>query len=83
MSQSVMSQDGHEHSAASGARTVRIATYNIHRCRGMDARTSAQRIASVIAGLDADVVALQEVVRASQRRATEPPSSARPWAWAG
>ena len=48
-------------------RTVRIATYNVHRCRGMDARTSPQRIASVISGLDADIVALQEVVGASQR----------------
>lgn len=50
-------------------RTVRIATYNVHRCRGMDARTLPQRVAAVIAGLDADVVALQEVVGASQRRA--------------
>jgi endonuclease/exonuclease/phosphatase family metal-dependent hydrolase len=49
-------------------RTVRVATYNVHRCRGMDARTVPQRIASVIAGLDADVVALQEVVGASRRR---------------
>jgi endonuclease/exonuclease/phosphatase family metal-dependent hydrolase len=48
---------------------VRVATYNVHRCRGMDARTLPQRIAAVLAGLDADVVALQEVVGASQRRA--------------
>lgn len=50
------------------SRTIRIATYNVHRCRGMDARTLPQRIASVIAGFDADVVALQEVVGASQNR---------------
>lgn len=50
------------------SRTIRVATYNVHRCRGMDARTLPQRIASVIAGLDADVVALQEVVGASQNR---------------
>lgn len=49
-------------------RTLRVATYNVHRCRGMDARTQPQRIASVLAGLDADVIALQEVVGASQRR---------------
>lgn len=49
-------------------RTLRVATYNVHRCRGMDARTVPQRIASVIAGFDADVVALQEVVGASQKR---------------
>ncbi len=64
-----MSQDSHGPSpGARRTRTVRVATYNVHRCRGMDARTSPQRIASVIAGLDADVVALQEVVGASQRR---------------
>ena len=43
---------------------VRIATYNIHRCRGMDRRTMPNRIADVIRGLDADVVALQEVIGA-------------------
>jgi endonuclease/exonuclease/phosphatase family metal-dependent hydrolase len=43
---------------------VRIATYNIHRCRGMDRRTLPQRIAEVIREMDADVVALQEVVGA-------------------
>ena len=42
---------------------IRIATYNIHKCRGMDARVRPQRIAAVIAALDADVIALQEVVR--------------------
>lgn len=49
-------------------RSVRVVTYNVHRCRGMDARTQPQRIASVLATLDADVIALQEVVGASQRR---------------
>jgi len=28
--------------------TLRIATYNIHRCRGMDRRTSPLRIAEVL-----------------------------------
>ena len=42
---------------------VRIATYNIHRCRGMD-RTCAGRIADVIREMNADVVALQEVIGA-------------------
>src|SRR5436190_24394311 len=45
-------------------RTVRVATYNIHRCRGMDGRTRADRIAAVLAGLDADVLAMQEVIGA-------------------
>ncbi len=48
-----------------GARpTLRIATYNIHRCRGLDGRTRPDRIAAVLRAIDADVVALQEVVGA-------------------
>lgn len=43
---------------------VRIATYNIHRCRGMDRRIVPARIADVLRDIDADVVALQEVVGA-------------------
>jgi len=45
-------------------RTLRVATYNIHRCRGLDGRTSPGRIAEVIRGIAADIVALQEVVGA-------------------
>lgn len=41
---------------------VRIVTYNIHRCRGLDRRTRPQRIIDVLARIDADVVALQEVI---------------------
>ena len=41
---------------------IRVATYNIHKCRGIDRRTSPERIASVIAELDADIVTLQEVL---------------------
>ncbi len=43
---------------------LRIATYNIHRCRGMDRRTMPGRVAEVIRGMNADVVALQEVIGA-------------------
>jgi endonuclease/exonuclease/phosphatase family metal-dependent hydrolase len=43
---------------------VRIATYNVHRCRGMDRRTLPSRVAEVIRELNADVVALQEVIGA-------------------
>ena len=43
---------------------VRIATYNIHRCRGMDRRTMPSRVVEVIRELNADVVALQEVIGA-------------------
>ena len=41
---------------------VRVATYNIHRARGLDRRTRPDRIASVLAATEADVVALQEVI---------------------
>ena len=43
---------------------LRIATYNIHRCRGMDRRTMPGRVAEVIREMNADVVALQEVIGA-------------------
>ena len=46
-------------------RTVRVATYNIHRGRGLDGRTRLERIAGVLAAIDADIIALQEVVGAS------------------
>jgi endonuclease/exonuclease/phosphatase family metal-dependent hydrolase len=41
---------------------LRIATYNIHKCRGLDRRVRPERIAAVIREIDADIVALQEVV---------------------
>jgi len=41
---------------------LRVATYNIHKARGMDGRVRVQRIARVLAAIEADVVALQEVV---------------------
>ena len=43
-------------------RRIRIATYNIHKCRGLDRRTDPERIADVIKELDADAVAIQEVL---------------------
>ena len=43
---------------------VRIVTYNVHRCRGLDRRTRPERIAEVLAGINPDVVALQEVIGA-------------------
>ena len=41
---------------------LRIATYNIHRCRGLDRRVNPSRTAAVLADIDADVIALQEVI---------------------
>lgn len=55
---------GTEPKGARGHVDIRVATYNIHRCRGMDRRTLPQRIAEVIGEMNADVVALQEVIGA-------------------
>jgi endonuclease/exonuclease/phosphatase family metal-dependent hydrolase len=41
---------------------LRIATYNVHRCRGLDGRVRPGRIARVLREVGADVVALQEVL---------------------
>jgi endonuclease/exonuclease/phosphatase family metal-dependent hydrolase len=41
---------------------IRIATYNIHRSRGLDRRTQPLRIAEVLRDIGADVIALQEVI---------------------
>ncbi len=38
-----------------------IATYNIHSCVGLDGRRDPERVAAVLAELDADIIALQEV----------------------
>ena len=43
-------------------RQIRIATYNVHKCRGLDRRVQPERIAEVLGEIDADVVALQEVL---------------------
>jgi endonuclease/exonuclease/phosphatase family metal-dependent hydrolase len=39
----------------------RIVTYNVHRCVGIDRRLDVGRIVDVLAGLEADIVALQEL----------------------
>ncbi len=51
--------------------SFRVATYNIHKCKGMDGRVNLPRIAEVIAALDADVVALQECPLAQARAIEE------------
>ena len=45
----------------SNGERFRVATYNVHGCRGMDGRRSEKRIAEVIATLDVDVIGLQEL----------------------
>lgn len=42
--------------------SFRVATYNIHKCRGLDRRVRPRRIAEVLKQIDADIVGLQEVV---------------------
>ena len=43
---------------------LRIATYNIHRCRGLDRRVIPRRIIEVLREINADVIAMQEVIGA-------------------
>lgn len=50
---------------------LRVATYNIHKCVGVDRKFSPARIASVIAELNADVVGLQEVLSVENGRREE------------
>jgi endonuclease/exonuclease/phosphatase family metal-dependent hydrolase len=55
-----------EHGAARAARrdVLRVATYNIHRGRGLDGRVSLGRIGEVLRQIDADVVGVQEIYEA-------------------
>ncbi len=48
---------------------LRVATYNIHKCQGMDGRVKPERIARVLSELNADVIALQEVLSIPEHRA--------------
>jgi endonuclease/exonuclease/phosphatase family metal-dependent hydrolase len=41
---------------------MRIVTYNIHKCRGIDRRERPARIAEVLRETEADIIALQEVL---------------------
>jgi endonuclease/exonuclease/phosphatase family metal-dependent hydrolase len=43
---------------------LRIATYNVHKCRGLDGRVRVARIAAVMRHAQADLWALQEVMAA-------------------
>lgn len=53
---------------ANGDHELVVASYNIHKCVGTDGRFDPGRIASVIAELDADVVAIQEADKRFGRR---------------
>jgi endonuclease/exonuclease/phosphatase family metal-dependent hydrolase len=41
--------------------TLRLVTYNVHSCVGLDGKMSPERIARVLAQCDPDVIALQEL----------------------
>jgi endonuclease/exonuclease/phosphatase family metal-dependent hydrolase len=58
---------------------VKVASYNIHKCRGLDGKTRPDRIIGVIRELGADLIALQEVDRRFGRRSglLDPPAIVR------
>ncbi len=66
---SVSGTPGLARSAAPAADTaiLRVAAYNIRHGRGMDGRVDLRRTAEAIGRLDADVIALQEVDRETER----------------
>lgn len=45
-----------------GERPLRVVSYNLHKCRGLDGRRDPDRAADAISSLNADIVALQEVM---------------------
>jgi endonuclease/exonuclease/phosphatase family metal-dependent hydrolase len=47
---------------------MRIVTYNVHKCRGMDRREHPRRIAEVLRETAADIIALQEVLSIEDSR---------------
>jgi len=52
-------------------RAFRIATYNIHKGRGMDGRVRIERILRVLRQVEADIVTLQEVTNRHERTPEE------------
>ncbi|WP_255876093.1 endonuclease/exonuclease/phosphatase family protein, partial [Microbulbifer elongatus] len=58
---------GHRAEEDQRQRTLRVMTYNVHICKGMDGKLSPERIARVIARYSPDIVALQEVDVRRQR----------------
>ncbi|MFT3670650.1 endonuclease/exonuclease/phosphatase family protein [Aestuariivirga sp.] len=51
---------GSEHQHGGHSNLLRVASYNVHKCIGMDGRFDPRRVADVIQSLDADIIALQE-----------------------
>lgn len=54
-------------SGKAGNQTIRILTYNVRNCLGMDGKTDYKRVADVIKIVNPDIVALQELDSATLR----------------
>src|SRR5262245_47870126 len=52
-------------------RRFRIVTYNVHKCVGVDRRLNPTRIVKALKEIDADIVALQEVLCIHERSSEE------------
>lgn len=52
-----------------GPEKLRIVTYNIHKCVGLDRLRRPERVAEVLREIDGDIIGLQEVVSISGRKA--------------
>ncbi len=50
---------------------LRVCTYNVHKCKGMDLRVRPARIANVIAHLHCDIVAAQEILLSQAREISD------------
>jgi endonuclease/exonuclease/phosphatase family metal-dependent hydrolase len=52
---------------AQSAPPLRVVTYNVRSCKGLDSRVRPERVAGILRKIDSDVIALQEV-RAEQAK---------------
>ena len=50
-----------EHPDRASYELVRVATYNIHKARGLDGRVNIRRILEILRRIDADVIGVQEI----------------------
>ncbi|NND83442.1 MAG: oxidoreductase [Gammaproteobacteria bacterium] len=67
-----LTQTPQSRSSALTSKRIRVMTYNIHACKGMDGTTSISRIARIIARVQPDIIALQELdVRPGSQQAAE------------
>src|SRR5262249_42749410 len=54
-------------SSSSSGDLVRIATYNIHKGRGLDRRVNLQRVLEILRRINADVIGVQEIYEEQAR----------------